>query len=50
MSGKEKAPKPVIGTTCPALYKENYEYHLSGDCKKYLYICIIFKILFYEQT
>jgi hypothetical protein len=26
---------PVIGTTCPALYNENYEYHLSGDCTKF---------------
>jgi hypothetical protein len=25
----------VISTTCPALINENYEYHLSGDCRKY---------------
>ena len=24
-----------IGTTCPALTKENYEYHLSGDARDY---------------
>lgn len=26
---------PQIGTTCPALTNENYEYHLSGDCKPF---------------
>jgi hypothetical protein len=26
---------PQIGTTCPALRNENYEYHLSGDCKPF---------------
>lgn len=26
---------PQIGTTCPALINENYEYHLSGDCDEY---------------
>lgn len=26
---------PQIGTTCPALTNENYEYHLSGDCKNF---------------
>jgi len=30
---KEKTP--VIGTTCPALTKENYKYHLSGDCDEF---------------
>lgn len=24
--------KPKIGTTCPALIKENYQQDLSGDC------------------
>ena len=27
--------KPVIGTTCPVLTNENYEYHLSGDCEEF---------------
>lgn len=31
---------PVIGATCPALYKENYEYHLSGDSTKFC-LCIL---------
>ncbi|MFA6090056.1 MAG: hypothetical protein WC755_09445 [Candidatus Woesearchaeota archaeon] len=31
---------PVIGATCPALYKENYEYHLSGDSAEYC-LCIL---------
>lgn len=26
---------PQIGTTCPALIDENYEYHLSGDATKF---------------
>lgn len=26
---------PEIGTTCPALTNENYEYHLSDDCKPF---------------
>lgn len=26
---------PNIGTTCPALTNENYEYHLSGDCDQF---------------
>ncbi len=26
---------PRIGATCPALQNENYEYHLSGDCRKF---------------
>lgn len=26
---------PQIGATCPALTNENYEYHLSGDCKPF---------------
>jgi len=26
---------PQIGTTCPVLTNENYEYHLSGDCNPY---------------
>jgi hypothetical protein len=35
-----KTPQPVIGTTCPALYKEDYEYHLSGDCAVFC-LCIL---------
>ena len=31
---------PEIGTTCPALYKEDYGYHLSGDCTKFC-LCIL---------
>lgn len=31
---------PIIGQTCPALSKENYEYHLSGDCEEFC-ICAI---------
>lgn len=31
---------PEIGTTCPALSNENYEYHLAGDCKVYC-ICTL---------
>jgi len=31
---------PQIGTTCPALKKEDYEYHLSGDCTSYC-ICLL---------
>ncbi len=30
-----KIKDPVIGTTCPALVKENYDYMLSGDCYDY---------------
>jgi len=26
---------PEIGTTCPALTNENYEYRLSGDCDEF---------------
>jgi hypothetical protein len=26
---------PEIGKTCPALTNENYEYHLSGDCRPF---------------
>jgi hypothetical protein len=26
---------PDVGTTCPALINENYEYHLSGDCRSF---------------
>lgn len=29
------AKKIEIGTTCPALTKENYSYMLSGDCSEY---------------
>lgn len=29
-----------VGTTCPALTKENYKYHLSGDAADYC-ICAI---------
>ena len=32
---KKKVKTPEIGTTCPALVKENYEYHLSGDCDEF---------------
>ena len=31
----EKLRQPVVGTTCPALTDENYEYHLSGDSAKF---------------
>ena len=31
---------PQIGTTCPALTNENYDYHLSGDCRKFC-ICTL---------
>jgi len=30
-----KTKAPVIGTTCPALYKEDYTYHLSGDAAEF---------------
>jgi len=30
----------VIGTTCPALTKEDYKYHLSGDAADYC-LCAI---------
>lgn len=30
-----KKKSPVVGTTCPALTKENYKYHLSGDCDEF---------------
>ena len=30
-----KSKNPVIGQTCPALTKEDYKYHLSGDCDEY---------------
>lgn len=30
----------IVGITCPALYKEDYDYHLSGDCDDYCR-CII---------
>lgn len=26
---------PKIGTTCPALVNENYQYHLSDDCEPF---------------
>lgn len=29
---------PEIGTRCPALIKEDYEYPLSGDCNG---LCIV---------
>ena len=32
--GKKEKP-PIIGTTCPALMNENYDYHLSGDCLQF---------------
>ncbi len=32
---KHKKNTPVIGTTCPALTNENYDYHFSGDAAKY---------------
>lgn len=31
---------PQIGMTCPALTKENYEYHLSGDSEEFC-ICTL---------
>ncbi len=40
MAKKKKIPVPEIGTTCPALSKENYEYHLSGDAAEFC-ICAI---------
>jgi len=40
MAKKKKVPVPEIGTTCPALTKENYEYHLSGDATEFC-ICAI---------
>jgi hypothetical protein len=35
-----KSKNPIIGTTCPALIKENYEYQLSGDCSSFC-ICTL---------
>jgi len=29
----EKYNPPIVGTTCPALTEENYEYHLSDDAR-----------------
>lgn len=40
MGKKKKIPVPEIGTTCPALSKENYGYEISGDCEEYC-ICTI---------
>ena len=40
MAKKKKIPVPEIGTTCPALSKENYEYHLSGDAEAFC-ICSV---------
>ena len=37
---KIKINVPIIGTTCPALTKENYEYHLSGDATDFC-VCSI---------
>ena len=31
----ENVITPKIGETCPALTKENYKYHLSGDSAKF---------------
>lgn len=31
---------PKVGTTCPALTKENYKYHLSGDAEEFC-ICML---------
>jgi hypothetical protein len=40
MAKKKKIPVPEIGTTCPALSKENYDYMLSGDCEEFC-ICSV---------
>lgn len=40
MKDEDLIEKPKEGVTCPALYKENFEYHLSGDCKKFC-LCIL---------
>ena len=32
---------PQIGKTCPALTKEDYEYHLSGDTDERYCLCIL---------
>ena len=32
---KKEVKTPEIGTTCPALVKKNYNYHLSGDCDEF---------------
>jgi len=40
MTNKKKVRVPKIGTTCPALSKENYEYHLSDDAEEFC-ICSI---------
>ena len=37
---KKKIPVPEIGTTCPALTKENYKYHFGGDCDEFC-VCAI---------
>ena len=34
---------PTVGSTCKALSNENYEYHLSGDARKYC-VCAITKL------
>ncbi len=36
----KKAKLPEVGTTCPALTKENYKYHLSGDAAEFC-ICAL---------
>lgn len=35
-----KTPKPVPGTICNGLIKEDYDYHLSGDCSDFCH-CIL---------
>lgn len=32
---RKRSSGPTIGTTCPGLTNEDYEYHLSGDAAKY---------------
>jgi hypothetical protein len=37
----ENEVTPKIGTTCPALTNENYEYHLSGDAYNKFNKCML---------
>lgn len=36
----EDLTTPKIGTTCPGLIEENYDYHLSGNCQKFC-LCML---------
>jgi hypothetical protein len=40
MAKSKKIKVPEIGTTCPALSKEDYNYYLSGHCEEFC-ICSI---------